>query len=126
MFVPKDLFYSDTHEWVMFLENGLARMGLTDFAQQSLGDIVYINLCMAGDVIKTGDSLGDVESIKAVSEIISPTDGVVTQVNEAALEKPELVNQDPYGAWLIEIESVTDKSTLINANDYEALIASHK
>ena len=124
MATPNELLYSDTHEWVKFLDNGNALVGLTDFAQQSLGDIVYINLCMEGDALITGESIGDVESIKAVSEIISPIDGVVLKINESALEKPELVNQNPYGAWLIEVTGVSDRSALISAGEYVALIES--
>ena len=122
MNIPKDLLYSETHEWVKLTDGG-AVVGLTDYAQQSLGDIVFINLCLVGDTFSVGESLGDVESIKAVSDIISPLGGTVTKINERALEKPELINEDPYGTWLVEM-SVTDKSALIGPEEYEELIAS--
>ena len=122
MNIPQDLMYSDTHEWVKQTDGG-ALVGLTDFAQASLGDIVFVNLCVAGDKVVSGEVLGDVESIKAVSDIISPVSGVVARVNEHVLERPELINDSPYEAWLIEIEQITDKSALISADEYETLIA---
>ena len=122
MNIPKDLLYSETHEWVKLVGDDTAIVGLTDFAQQSLGDIVFINLCMVGDSFAVGESLGDVESIKAVSDILSPLGGTVLKINEKALEKPELINEAPYDTWLVEM-SVTDKSALIGPGEYEELIA---
>jgi len=119
--VPDDLMYSADHKWVR-LAGGNAVVGLTDYAQRLFGDIIFINLCMAGAKINVGDLLGDAESVTAVSELVSPVDGVVLKVNAAALEKPELINQDPYGAWLFEAGPVSDFSALMNAEAYAALI----
>ena len=123
MAIPDGLLYSNNHEWVKFSENGAALVGLTDFAQESMGEIVFINLCMEGDAVKTGDSLGDVESIAAVFEIISPLTGVVAKINNNAIEKPELINQDPYAAWLIELEGATGVNNLMSAGEYAELIS---
>ena len=122
MSMPLDLLYSSTHEWVKLLDGGGALIGLTDYAERSLGDIVFVNLCAAGESFSAGESLGDVESIKAVSEIISPVSGTVLRVNENVLEKPESINENPYDAWLVEMVSVSDKESLIGANEYEELI----
>ena len=119
MGTPEGLFFSNDHEWIRFPEEGRAVIGITDFAQQALGDILFVNLCAAGDSVKTGDALGDVESIKSVSEIISPISGVVTSVNEKVLETPDLINRSPYDAWLIEMGSVADTGALITADEYE-------
>ena len=123
MEIKEGLFYTETHEWVEFTNKGTALVGLADYAQDQLGDIAFINLCAVGDMLSAGEAMGDVESIKAVSDIISPLGGTVLRVNEKALEKPELINEDPYNTWLIEMDA-TDKSALISPEEYEELIAS--
>ena len=124
MNAPKDLYYSNNHEWIKLLEDGRAVIGITDFAQQSLGDILFINLCVAGDVFSLGDLLGDVESVKSVSDIICPINGVVDKINDKLLETPDIINYDPYNSWLVEMSSVTDLSGLISAEEYEIFISS--
>ena len=98
-------------------------MGLTDFAQHSLGDIVFVNLPQEGDPVTAGEAFGDVESVKAVSDVVSPVTGGVKAVNESLLDDPAQVNGDPYGAWLVQVEEVTDTDELLDAAGYEALCA---
>ncbi len=115
---PEELKYSKTHEWVKE-EDGLHVVGLTDFAQDALGDIVFVNLPSVGDQISAGGMLGDVESVKAVSDIYSPVTGTVKEVNEQVLDNPALVNEDCYGAWLVKVENVTDCEELLDNKAYE-------
>lgn len=114
---PEELKYSKTHEWLKE-EDGTYTIGLTDFAQDSLGDIVFVNLPSVNDEVKVGESFGDVESVKAVSDVYSPVSGKVVEVNEEILDNPALVNEDPYGAWLIKVNEVSEVEELLEANDY--------
>ena len=116
---PTDLKYSKTHEWVKE-EDGLTVVGISDFAQDSLGDIVFIGLPSVGDTVTMGEALGDVESVKAVSDLVSPVSGTITAVNEALADAPETLNADPYGAWIIKVEGVTATEELLDAAAYEA------
>ena len=120
MNVPEHLLYTKSHEWVLFAGDGSAKVGLTDHAQDALGDIVFVNLPEAGDSLAKGEALGDVESVKAVSDIYSPVTGTVKAVNESLLDAPESINADPYGAWLVEVEDITDQEELLDAAAYEA------
>ena len=95
--------YSASHEWVERSGINTARIGLTDHAQAALGDIVFVNLPAEGDTLTEGQSFGDVESVKAVSDIIAPVDGTVTAVNEELADNPGLINEAPYEAWLVEV-----------------------
>ena len=126
MNIPSELSYTKSHEWVQFLDETTVRVGLTDFAQESLGDLVFVNLPEVGDEAASGESIADVESVKAVSDIFSPVTGEVSAVNEALLDSPELVNSDPYGAWLMEISGVTDREELLDAGAYEAVCAAEE
>ena len=117
---PEHLLYSKSHEWVEFTSENTARVGLTDFAQDQLGSLVFVNLPEVGDSVKVGEALGDVESVKAVSDVYSPLSGTVSAVNEELLDTPEAINQDPYGAWLVEVEEITDRDALLSAEEYEA------
>jgi glycine cleavage system H protein len=102
--IPEDLRYTAEHEWVQ-PQTGTVRVGITDFAQDALGDIVFVQLPEAGTEVAAGDSLGEVESTKSVSEIYAPVAGRVVARNEQLADAPELINSDPYGAgWLVEIE----------------------
>lgn len=122
MNIPKDLLYSKSHEWVKFDDNGIAYVGLTDYAQSALGDIVFVNLCTAGEEIEAEAVIGDVESIKAVSDICAPVNGIVDEVNEEILDNAGLINSAPYDTWLIKLSGVSDKSKLISAEEYEEII----
>ena len=122
MNIPEELRYARTHEWLKE-ENGVFTVGLTDYAQNALGDIVFVNLPQEGDPVNAGEAFGDVESVKAVSDVVSPVTGVVKAVNETLLDDPAQVNSDPYGAWLIQVEEVSDTDELLDAAGYEALCA---
>ena len=116
---PVDLKYSKSHEWIKY-EDGVAVIGISDFAQDALGDVVFVNLPAVGDEVTAGESFGDVESVKAVSDLISPVSGVVLDVNEDLEDAPESLNEDPYGAWIIKVENVTEEEELLDAAAYEA------
>ena len=119
---PVELQYSKSHEWVR-MDGDVAVIGISDFAQDALGDVVFVNLPQEGDDCTAGDAFGDVESVKAVSDLVSPVSGTVCAVNEDLLDAPELLNQDPYGAWIIKVENVTDTEELLDADAYEAFCA---
>lgn len=117
---PKELLYSDSHEWVLKIDEKTAKIGLTDFAQHSLGDLVFVNLPEVGDAVTSGESFCDVESVKAVSDVISPVSGSVSAVNEDLLDAPQSINEDPYGAWLVEVSDISAFGELMDAAAYEA------
>ena len=116
---PAELKYSKSHEWVR-TEDGVTVVGISDFAQDALGDVVFINLPAEGDAVTAGESFGDVESVKAVSDIISPVTGVICEVNDALADAPETLNADPYGAWIIKVKDVSETEELLDAAAYEA------
>lgn len=118
---PAELKYSKSHEWLK--EDGVFVIGISDFAQDALGDVVFVNLPEVGDDAAAGEAFGDVESVKAVSDLISPVSGTVCEVNEDLLDQPELLNEDPYGTWIIKVENVTDTEELLDAAAYEAFCA---
>ena len=120
---PKELKYSRTHEWVRFQEDGTAYIGITDYAQDQLGDLVFVNLPSAGDSLQAGESFADVESVKAVSDVNAPVSGKVKEVNEALADAPEKMNEAPYEAWFVLAEDITDTDGLMTAEEYEAFIA---
>ncbi|WP_256289345.1 glycine cleavage system protein GcvH [Halobellus inordinatus] len=114
---PDDLLYTDSHEWIDDREDTL-RIGITDFAQDELGDVVFVELPSEGDSLESGAACAVVESIKAVSDIYTPVSGTVTATNEAILDQPELLNTDPYGdGWLFEIDGQVPDDAL-DADDY--------
>ena len=118
MNIPENLKYAKSHEWVL-MEGDVAVIGITDFAQDALGDIVFANLPAEGDEVAAGEAFGDVESVKAVSDLNSPVSGTVCAVNEEIVDSPELLNQDPYGAWIIKVNGITDTEELLDAAAYE-------
>lgn len=119
---PAELKYSKSHEWLKE-EDGVSVIGISDFAQDALGDVVFVNLPEVGDDAAAGEAFGDVESVKAVSDLISPVSGTVCEVNEDLLDQPELLNEDPYGTWIIKVENVADTEELLDAAAYEAFCA---
>lgn len=123
MNTPNHLKYAKTHEWVEFLENGHARVGLTDHAQHSLGDIVFLNLPEAGSEVAKHDAVGEVESVKAVSDVFSPLGGKVMVVNGSLEDAPEKINETPYEAWLFELADYSGEGELLDAAAYEAFCA---
>jgi glycine cleavage system H protein len=120
---PENLQYTKEHEWVLADANNYM-MGITDYAQSALGDIVYVQLPKIGESISAGTVCGEVESTKSVSEIFAPVTGVVSAINEALSSAPDLINSDPYGAgWLIKIDITTPPTELLTAGEYAAISA---
>ncbi len=122
MTINPELKYSRDHEWVKE-EDGLCVIGISDFAQDALGDLVFVNLPEVGDAVTAGEAFGDVESVKAVSDLLCPVTGTVAAINEELLDAPEKLNEDPYGAWIIKVENVTASEDLLDAAAYEAYLA---
>ncbi|GAA5157017.1 MULTISPECIES: glycine cleavage system protein GcvH [Amycolatopsis] len=126
MSAPEELRYTEEHEWVASAAGDSVRVGITEFAQDQLGDVVFVELPEVGKQVSAGDVFGEVESTKSVSELYAPLDGEVAAVNDAVVESPELINSDPYGeGWLIELK-VADPATvegLLDADAYQALTA---
>ena len=122
MTINPELKYSRDHEWVKE-EDGLFVIGISDFAQDALGDLVFVNLPEVGDAVTAGEAFGDVESVKAVSDLLSPVSGTVAEINEELLDAPEKLNEDPYGAWIIKVSDVTASEDLLDAAAYEAYLA---
>lgn len=117
--IPEDLLYTADHEWVRDLGSGTVRIGITNFAQDSLGDIVFVQLPEVGDAVVAGSPVGELESTKSVSDLLSPVSGRVTALNEALEATPELVNSDPYGGgWMIEVETTDAPDDLLDAAAY--------
>lgn len=123
--VPEDLRYTSKHEWVLLREEGTVRVGVTDYAQTQLGDVVYIQLPPLGQTVAAGDAVGEVESTKSVSDVFAPVEGEVVARNDALEDSPDLVNSDPYGAgWMIEIKPAQPAAvdSLMAAEEYRTLI----
>lgn len=122
MKVEKGLFYTDDHDWIK-VEGNEVTIGLTDYAQDHLGDIVYVELPEEGDDIGEGDFLVAIESVKAASDVDSPVAGTVKEVNEELDETPELLNEDPYGAWIVKLEVEDfDESNFMNDEAYQKVV----
>ena len=120
---PSNLLYTKSHEWVQEMGDGSYRVGLTDYAQDQLGDLVFVNLPQEGDSVEVGAAFGDVESVKAVSDVYSPVTGTVCAIIEELLDHPELINQDAYGAWMIQVGDISDKEELLSVSYYEELLS---
>ena len=120
MNIPNDRKYISSHEW-MQEKDGKVIVGLTDFAQDALGDIVFVNLPEVGDAVTAEESFGDVESVKAVSEMISPVTGTVAEINDALAMEPELINKAPYETWLMVVENVSGTAELLDEAAYQAV-----
>ena len=125
MELREGLLYSRSHEWVKE-EGDEVLIGLTDYAQSELGDLVFVNLPEEGDEVATGESFADVESVKAVSDVYSPVTGVVSAVNEELLDAPESINEAPYDAWFVRVKDISDREELLTASEYEAFVESEK
>jgi len=123
--IPPDLRYTREHEWAHVEEDGRVTVGITDFAQERLGDVVYLDLPAVGTAVTSGESMGEVESTKSVSDIYAPLTGSITEVNAECRDNPAAVNQDPYGeGWLVIIEPAdrTEYDTLLTAEEYGRLV----
>ena len=120
--VPDDCRFVESHEWAR-QENGTVRVGITDFAQDELGDVVFVELPAEGDPVTDGEAFGVIESIKAVSDLYAPVSGTVTARNEDLLSAPELVNEDPYGdGWMLELETADSVDGLLSPAEYREQI----
>jgi glycine cleavage system H protein len=124
MKIPAGLKYTEDHEWIR-IEGNMAVVGITDYAQNELGDVVFVEIETEGEELEKGDTFGTVEAVKTVSDLFMPLAGKVTEVNEALADEPELVNKDPYGkGWMIKIEAsnLDDADELLSADDYQRMI----
>ena len=121
MNVREGLLYTKSHEWVK-MEGDTAWVGLTDFAQSELGNLVFVNLPEEDDTVVIGEAFADVESVKAVSDVFSPVSGTVVEINEELQDSPEKINEEPYEVWFVKIAEVTDKEEFLNAAEYEAFL----
>ncbi|GAA0429361.1 glycine cleavage system H protein [Acrocarpospora corrugata] len=123
--IPSELSYTKEHEWVAGLDDGLTvTVGITEFAAEALGDVVYVQVPDVGGTVTAGDAVGEVESTKSVSDIYSPVSGEVVETNQSVVDDPSLVNSDPYGeGWLFRVRIDGDPSDLLTAEEYGALTA---
>ncbi|WP_434309540.1 glycine cleavage system protein GcvH [Hominifimenecus sp. rT4P-3] len=119
---PVNLKYVKSHEWIK-REGDTAIIGISDYAQDALGDLVFVNLPEVGDSVSVGEAFGDVESVKAVSDVMSPVSGVVKEINEELLDNPQKINEAPYEAWFIKVEEITEEEEMLTADAYEAFVA---
>ncbi|MBQ0018024.1 MAG: glycine cleavage system protein GcvH [Clostridiales bacterium] len=122
MFDPKELKYTKDDEWLGY-EGDIAVVGISDYAQHELGDLVFVNLPEVGDEVVAGEAFGDVESVKAVADVISPVSGIVEEINEDILDDAALINEDAYAAWFIKVKEVGDTEELMDADAYDAYCA---
>lgn len=123
MELKKDALYAKSHEWVV-IDGDTATIGISDFAQSELGDLVFVNLPEPGDEVVAGEVFADVESVKAVSDIYSPVSGTVAEINEELLDAPEMINENANDAWFIKVEGVSEKADeLLSPEEYEAFCA---
>jgi len=120
--ILENLRYSKTHEWAEFVSDTTARIGITDYAQQALGDLVFINLPEEGEMVTAGQAFGDVESVKAVSDVTSPVTGTVSAVNQAIMDQPGLINENPYESWFIEVHGITAEADFMTAAEYDEFL----
>ena len=116
---PSELKYTRDDEWLLE-EDGVATVGISDYAQHELGDLVFVNLPEVGDEVVAGEAFADVESVKAVADVISPVSGEVLEINEDLLDDAALINEDAYAAWFVKVGNITDKEELLSADEYEA------
>jgi len=125
MELPKELKYTDEHEWVL-VEDNVATIGITDYAQGELGDIVFVELSNVDDEVKQADSFGTIEAVKAVSDLFSPVSGKIVGVNEMLQDQPEIINASPYvDGWMIKVElsEVSEVDSLLSAEEYKQQIS---
>ncbi len=124
MSVPKDLMYTDDHEWAKF-DNNIVTIGITDFAQGELGDIIFVELPELGSTVEKGEPFGTIEAVKTVTDLLSPITGKIIEINNEIEDSPEFINEDCYGkGWFVKIEitDLSEKEKLLSAKDYQALI----
>lgn len=118
----ENIKYTRTHEWIKFIDETTALIGLTDFAQQELGDLVFVNLPQISDAVTVGEIFADVESVKSVSDVYSPVSGIVSEINEELLDAPQQINEAPYEAWLIKVSDITEQKELLGVEQYKEFV----
>lgn len=121
MEIRDELRYSEDHEWVL-VDGDVAVVGITDYAQSELGDLVFVNLPEEGDEVAAGETFADVESVKAVSDVLSPVSGTVAEINEELLDSPEKINEAPYESWFIKVSDFSEGEGLMSAEEYKAFV----
>ena len=120
--IPAELHYTESHEWVRANDDGTVTVGITDHAQHLLGDLVFVEIPEVGRVVTAAEGCAVVESVKAASDVYSPLDGVIVEVNETLADSPELINQDPYGeGWILRIKTTAPLDALLDAKTYQAI-----
>lgn len=123
MSAPKELKYLQTHEWAQFLDDGTVLLGFTDYAQKTLGDLVFLDIIVdSGDEVIAGESYADIESVKAVFPVYSAVSGIVLEVNTEVVDEPKRINEDPYGSWILKIGNVTSEAELMDAEAYDKFL----
>ncbi len=120
MKIENDLKYTASHEWVKEIAGDKMQIGITDYAQEQMGDIVFVDLPTLGDAVTIGDVFANIESVKAVSDVYSPVSGIICAVNEQLLDEPESINTNPYNSWLVEIESISETEEFMQPDAYSA------
>lgn len=118
----ENMSYIKSHEWIKRIDEKTVEIGISEFAQSELGDLVFVNLPEVGDTITMGEPFADVESVKAVSDIIAPVTGVVTEINEDLLTEPELINQDAPNAWFVRVSDITEEETYLTLEEYQQFV----
>ena len=124
MKIPDNIYYTKNHEWII-IENGIATLGITDYAQSELGDIIFIEFPEAGDKFNAGDSIGTIEAVKTVADLFTPLAGEISEINLKLEDEPEAINKDPYeSGWIIKLKNITntEKSQLLTASEYKKYI----
>ena len=121
MEIREELRYSEDHEWVL-IDGDVAVVGITDYAQSELGDLVFVNLPEVDDEVEAGETFADVESVKAVSDVLSPVSGTVAEINEELLDSPEKINEAPYDAWSIKVSDFEEADDLMSADEYKTYL----
>lgn len=122
MNTPESLLYSKSHEWIQMTGENSCAVGLSDHAQEEMGDVVFVNLPEVGDTVTVGGTVGDIESVKAVSDIYSPVSGTISEINTALDADPGAINKAPYETWIFKVENITDKSEMLTREEYEKFV----
>ncbi len=118
MKTPANLKYTKSHEWIQTIDETTVVIGITDYAQNALGDIVFVNLGEVDDEVVMSENFGDAESVKAVSDLLSPVSGIISEINEELLDSPEKINEDCYAAWMIKVKDVSECEEVLSSEEY--------
>ncbi|MBR5740622.1 MAG: glycine cleavage system protein GcvH [Firmicutes bacterium] len=120
------LLFTKTHEWLLEGDDNTVTIGISDFAQEELGQLVFVNLPEPGDQVSAGEAFADVESVKAVSDIMSPVSGTILEINEELLDAPEMINDAPYDAWFVKVGDITYHEDMLTEEEYKAFVEEEK